>query len=65
MCGFSSKIEVECGSSEEGTEAAAAGADIVMLDNFNPEVRLSGIDSKSSRSDLGVKSYLKSSVTFF
>ncbi|XP_062304144.1 nicotinate-nucleotide pyrophosphorylase [carboxylating]-like [Osmerus eperlanus] len=37
VCGFSSKIEVECGSREEGSEAAEAGADIVMLDNFNPE----------------------------
>lgn len=37
VCGFSSKIEVECGSREDGSEAAAAGADIVMLDNFKPE----------------------------
>uniref|UniRef100_A0A3Q3BNH3 Quinolinate phosphoribosyltransferase n=1 Tax=Kryptolebias marmoratus TaxID=37003 RepID=A0A3Q3BNH3_KRYMA len=36
VCGFSSKIEVECRSTEEGREAAAAGADIVMLDNFQP-----------------------------
>lgn len=32
--GFSSKIEVECQSVEEALEAAKAGADIVMLDNF-------------------------------
>lgn len=38
VCGFSSKIEVECCSAEEGTEAAAAGADIVMLDNLPPQV---------------------------
>ncbi|XP_051939862.1 nicotinate-nucleotide pyrophosphorylase [carboxylating]-like isoform X2 [Hippocampus zosterae] len=37
VCGFSSKIEVECGSSEEAVEAATAGADIVMLDNFQPQ----------------------------
>ncbi|XP_041837887.1 nicotinate-nucleotide pyrophosphorylase [carboxylating]-like [Melanotaenia boesemani] len=37
VCGFSSKIEVECRSVEEGKEAAAAGADIVMLDNFQPQ----------------------------
>ncbi|XP_018606401.1 nicotinate-nucleotide pyrophosphorylase [carboxylating]-like [Scleropages formosus] len=37
VCGFSSKIEVECGSKEEAREAAAAGADIIMLDNFSPE----------------------------
>lgn len=34
--GFSQKIEVECQSKEEALEAAAAGADIVMLDNFSP-----------------------------
>ncbi|XP_070683920.1 nicotinate-nucleotide pyrophosphorylase [carboxylating]-like [Pempheris klunzingeri] len=37
VCGFSSKIEVECRSAEEGREAATAGADIVMLDNFQPQ----------------------------
>ncbi|XP_041641675.1 nicotinate-nucleotide pyrophosphorylase [carboxylating]-like isoform X2 [Cheilinus undulatus] len=37
VCGFSSKIEVECRSAEEGREAAGAGADIVMLDNFKPQ----------------------------
>ncbi len=35
--GFSTKIEVEARSFEEATEAAQAGADIVMLDNFSPE----------------------------
>ena len=35
--GFSIKIEVECRSVEEAGEAATAGADIVMLDNFEPE----------------------------
>lgn len=38
VCGFSSKIEVECRSAEEAREAAGAGADIVMLDNFVPQV---------------------------
>ncbi|XP_061589105.1 nicotinate-nucleotide pyrophosphorylase [carboxylating]-like [Cololabis saira] len=37
VCGFSSKVEVECCSVEEGREAAAAGADIVMLDNLQPQ----------------------------
>lgn len=32
--GFSQKIEVECQSLEDAVEAATAGADIVMLDNF-------------------------------
>lgn len=35
--GFSIKIEVECRSVSEAREAASAGADIVMLDNFSPE----------------------------
>lgn len=34
--GFSQKIEVECQNLEEALEAAEAGADIVMLDNFLP-----------------------------
>ncbi|XP_065053968.1 nicotinate-nucleotide pyrophosphorylase [carboxylating]-like [Rhopilema esculentum] len=36
VCGFSTKIEVECRSVEEAKCAAAAGAEIVMLDNFAP-----------------------------
>lgn len=35
--GFSLKIEVECRSLEEAREAARAGADIVMLDNFKAQ----------------------------
>lgn len=35
-CGFSSKIEVETRSLEEALEAAKAGADVVMLDNYTP-----------------------------
>jgi len=34
--GFAIKVEVECQSYEEADEAIAAGADIVMLDNFTP-----------------------------
>ena len=37
-CGFTSRIEVECRSYQEAYEAAAGGADIVMLDNFEPVV---------------------------
>jgi nicotinate-nucleotide pyrophosphorylase (carboxylating) len=33
--GFSLKIEVECRSEEEAEEAIRAGADIIMLDNFD------------------------------
>ena len=35
--GFSVKVEVECQSLEEAEEAVAAGADVVMLDNFTPD----------------------------
>lgn len=36
--GFSIKIEVECRSIDEARSASTAGADIVMLDNFSPEI---------------------------
>ena len=35
--GFALKIEVECQSEEEADEAIEAGADVVMLDNFDGE----------------------------
>jgi nicotinate-nucleotide pyrophosphorylase (carboxylating) len=35
--GFSQKIEVECQTLEEALEAASAGADVVMLDNYSPD----------------------------
>ncbi|KXS13444.1 nicotinate-nucleotide diphosphorylase [Gonapodya prolifera JEL478] len=35
--GFALKIEVECRTEDEADEAIAAGADIIMLDNFKPE----------------------------
>lgn len=35
--GFAIKVEVECQSFEEANEAIEAGADIVMLDNFEPK----------------------------
>ncbi|HEX68804.1 MAG TPA: carboxylating.nicotinate-nucleotide diphosphorylase, partial [Candidatus Bathyarchaeota archaeon] len=34
---FSKKIEVEVSSVNEAVEAARAGADIIMLDNFTPK----------------------------
>ena len=37
-CGFSTKIEVECRSVNQALEACASGADIIMLDNFDPSV---------------------------
>ena len=35
--GFALKVEVECQSYEMADKAIAAGADVVMLDNFGPE----------------------------
>ncbi|KAL3856750.1 hypothetical protein ACJMK2_011473 [Sinanodonta woodiana] len=35
--GFSTKVEVECRSLEDAEEAARAGSDIIMFDNFSPE----------------------------
>lgn len=37
LCGFSTKIEVECRTLDDALEAAGAGADVIMLDNFTPE----------------------------
>jgi nicotinate-nucleotide pyrophosphorylase (carboxylating) len=37
VAGFSVKIEVEVSSYEDAAKAILAGADIVMLDNFNPK----------------------------
>lgn len=37
VAGFSLKIEVECRSVAEVREAAASGADVIMLDNFSTE----------------------------
>ena len=36
VAGFSLKIEVEAQNIEEAREAAQAGAEVVMLDNFSP-----------------------------
>ncbi|KAF2000479.1 nicotinate-nucleotide diphosphorylase [Amniculicola lignicola CBS 123094] len=45
--GFAIKVEVECQSFEEADEAIAAGADIVMLDNFSPDgVEVAAADLK-------------------
>ncbi|KAJ1749337.1 nicotinate-nucleotide diphosphorylase (carboxylating) [Coemansia sp. RSA 1821] len=53
VAGFSIKIEVECQSEAEAMEAIDAGADIVMLDNFNPsELELAAASIKAS---LGAK----------
>jgi len=46
---FISSVKVECQSVEEGLEAAAAGADIIMLDNFNAENMLKGAKEIKSK----------------
>jgi len=38
LCGFSVKIEVECSCAADALAAAGAGADVVMLDNLQPDV---------------------------
>lgn len=40
---FALKVEVECSSLKEALQAAEAGADLVLLDNFKPEVRWLGL----------------------
>jgi nicotinate-nucleotide pyrophosphorylase (carboxylating) len=49
VCGFSLKIDVECQSEEEAAEAIAAGADIVMLDNFTPQALSTAASNLRSR----------------
>ncbi|KAL8844373.1 MAG: hypothetical protein Q9176_001283 [Flavoplaca citrina] len=44
--GFSVKVEVECRSEAEAIEAVRAGADVVMLDNFEPGKQLEGAVSR-------------------
>ena len=39
VANFALKVEVECSSLQEAMEAAEAGADLVLLDNFRPKVR--------------------------
>ena len=46
--GFALKIEVECQSEAEADEAVAAGADIVMLDNFDgPSLKVAAQNLKT------------------
>lgn len=57
VCGFSVKIEVECQSEDEANEAIEAGADVIMLDNFEgEELKLAALSLKQKWS--GKKSFL-------
>ncbi|KAJ1910523.1 nicotinate-nucleotide diphosphorylase (carboxylating) [Mycoemilia scoparia] len=54
VAGFSTKIEVECQSTDDANEAIAAGADIVMLDNMGPEtIKTSAQSLKSAWAERG------------
>ncbi|KAK9468992.1 Quinolinate phosphoribosyl transferase [Lipomyces arxii] len=48
-CGFSTKIEVECQSEDEADEAIAAGADVIMLDNFTNDELVAAADRVKTR----------------
>lgn len=52
VAGFALRVHVECQSLAEAREAIAAGADIIMLDNFTPEQIL--VAAKELREDRGV-----------
>lgn len=59
VCGFSLKIEVECQSEEEADEAIAAGANIVMLDNFTGEgIKVAAKNIKQRWAAKGVNHFL-------
>lgn len=55
--GFSMKVEVECQSKEEAEEAIEAGADVIMLDNFEPD-RLHDVSKLLKEKYKGVHSFL-------
>jgi nicotinate-nucleotide pyrophosphorylase (carboxylating) len=59
--GFAIKVEVECQSFEEADEAIAAGADVVMLDNFTGEgvkIAASQLKDKWGRGTADRKAFL-------
>ncbi|KAF7731931.1 hypothetical protein EC973_007762 [Apophysomyces ossiformis] len=59
VCGFALKIEVECQSEEEADEAIAAGADIVMLDNFEGEaLKQAAKNIKQRWAEKGIRNFL-------
>lgn len=56
---FTKKVEVEAGSMQQAIDAAEAGADIIMLDNFSPdEVRktITQLEEIGLRKDLLIES---------
>ena len=59
VAGFSLKIEVECQSEEEADEAIAAGADVIMLDNFTGEgLKAAAKNIKQRWAQKGVNNFL-------
>lgn len=62
VIGFSTKIEVEVQDEAEANEAIAAGADIIMLDNFTGEVlKVAAINLKNKWANTNKKFYLECS----
>lgn len=57
VCGFAVKIEVECQTEKEADEAIEAGADVIMLDNFDgPDLKIAANNLKARWA--GKKSFL-------
>lgn len=57
--GFAVKVEVECQSEAEAEAAIRAGADVVMLDNFQPEdLRRAAKSLKKRLGDAGFNGFL-------
>ncbi|CAM9020842.1 unnamed protein product [Wickerhamomyces anomalus] len=57
VCGFAVKIEVECQTEQEADEAIEAGADVIMLDNFEgPDLKIAANNLKARWT--GKKSFL-------
>ncbi|KAK4704917.1 nicotinate-nucleotide pyrophosphorylase (carboxylating), partial [Phenoliferia sp. Uapishka_3] len=63
VAGFALRVHVECQSLAEAREAVAAGADIIMLDNFTPaELRVAAGELKQDWMNAGGKELDKSGV---
>ncbi|ANB12571.1 nicotinate-nucleotide diphosphorylase (carboxylating) [Sugiyamaella lignohabitans] len=59
VAGFAMKIEVECQSETEADEAIAAGADVIMLDNFTGEgLRVAASSIKTRWAAKGITGFL-------
>jgi nicotinate-nucleotide pyrophosphorylase (carboxylating) len=50
--GHAMKIEIECDTLEQAEKAAAAGADIILLDNMTPEELKRGVEIVAGRATI-------------